>query len=342
MGLVASLGLSGFFLINNLCGLVPIRLLDPIWQLTTIGAALGTAYYPLTSVGMISLLILLRPDSAILSTWLQRLRRYAYIPMIGYLLFIPLQGAALFSQQLIDLVPVNRALAGLSATQVEIRNSRSMDALAAVLAKYPNNPRIPADYKTPLEPFKAQLIEQVESRKLLIRNQSATERRQRVFNDGMTFFKVILLCLLYSTAFAAVAQRDAFRPSVLQGLMMVARETRERRGQQRQQQRIPLQEVREQREHALAIKRIHKLARQRNQRSRPFFSPRRAASLQSMALGVTQALQRLPLVGRWFWRGSSAFEKTLQSADPYLARLVRLEENPSSPSTPDREQEKKK
>jgi hypothetical protein len=329
MALVASLGLLGFFVINTLFGLIPIKLVDPIWQLTAIGSALGTSFYPLISAAVLSLLLLLRPDLVILSQWLQRMRRYAFIPVVGYLLFIPVQGSALLRQQVLDRVPATRTLAALSAAEVEIRNSRTVEQLSKALANYPNNPKLPANFNAPLEPFKDQLIDQIGTTKRTITIRLDAEGRQRNFNDSLIFLKVVLLCMIYSLAFAAVAQPSPSSHSLLQGVIRSADNARKRHGQLREQRRTRQQDLQEQRDHSVAMRRINKLARQQSQQRHSLRIPPLFGAIRS----ATMPLQRIPLIGRLLGRSRSGVESTLQSSDPYLARLVGSEEK--DPTTPD-------
>lgn len=87
--------LFGLFVIQVLAAIVPVRLIDPAWQLSLISSLLAIAYLPLLGLGLLHL-------ASGLSDWDERLRRQlrwaarlALPVCLGFLLLIPLQWAAL-------------------------------------------------------------------------------------------------------------------------------------------------------------------------------------------------------------------------------------------------------
>lgn len=88
---LVALALLAFFALTILNGALPLRLLDPTWQLSLIQLLLSQAFLPLIALVLLHLAVVLNPDSPRLRSRRNRYTRFALPAALGFLLLIPLQ-----------------------------------------------------------------------------------------------------------------------------------------------------------------------------------------------------------------------------------------------------------
>lgn len=84
-------GLLAVFLINLISGALPLRLLDPQWQLRVILQLIANVSFPLVAFMLICLAPQIDPGLALLQRWRLRSQALALVAVLLFLLIIPLQ-----------------------------------------------------------------------------------------------------------------------------------------------------------------------------------------------------------------------------------------------------------
>lgn len=204
----SSLGLFGIFLVSVILRLVPLRLLEPTWQVSLTTALLDMGGYALLGVVVLTIAQLLVPDDATLLRWLRRMRNLCGVASLGYLLLVPLlmsalvrdyQQVALRSQR--QIREVDRMEHRL---QQVIVSARSREQLLRGVQRV-NAPALSSFLLSdaPLESQRSKALE-------LLRSTAATARRQAgALNPGslqallINNLRLVLLSLVFAFAFAS-------------------------------------------------------------------------------------------------------------------------------------------
>jgi hypothetical protein len=84
-------GLLAVFLINLISGAMPLKLLDPQWQLRVILQLIANVSFPLVGFMLICLAPQIDPGLALLQRWRHRSQTLALGAVLLFLLIIPLQ-----------------------------------------------------------------------------------------------------------------------------------------------------------------------------------------------------------------------------------------------------------
>ncbi|QPN63875.1 hypothetical protein [Synechococcus sp. CBW1004] len=110
--------------------LVPLRLLEPAWQLRVAGVLLENGLWPLLGLGLLQLAAYLDPANRRLQARWEGLGRLGVIAVLGFLLMVPVQLVATgLSLQTLDSAQRNRQQrveANLNRMRQEIRASSSL------------------------------------------------------------------------------------------------------------------------------------------------------------------------------------------------------------------------
>jgi hypothetical protein len=324
--LLISGGMFAFFLILNVAALLPLRIREPVWLLSAIGSVYGSIFYPLLGVGLIALLVILRPEDPRPRRWLARCRRLSLAVMVGFLLLIPLQITGIARLAVLQDVPATRTLSTITAVTTQVRAAATVPELAQVISRLPNAPQLPGNIDAnSFPPFKQQLIAELERNIKRLQAEQREARQQRFFNDVGTGIKGTIVCLLFSLIFAGLGQSHPSKPSVLGGFLMRRASRQERSEQRRREWLEQQQQQRLDREHAEAMKSFREMA-QANRKA----TKQRSERLPRIPKNPAPLDQ--PAGWRRWWparRGGSAtrgFGPTIDRVDPYISQLAALNE----------------
>lgn len=211
--------LFGIFTIQVVSAGVPLRLVNPAWQLTVVGAILNSAFLPLLGLGLLHFTASLGNWDQSLARALRWSTRLAVPVCLGFLLMIPLQWSALLqingrldAQQQRELGSLESLVASLRQV---VSQSGSTEDLFSRLQSL-SAPPPPASYRSLSFPVLRQRMQDD------LRVAEGQLNQRRAAASRARFSKVVpagsrntLLLLAFSLGFAALAQRRRSQTPVL-------------------------------------------------------------------------------------------------------------------------------
>jgi hypothetical protein len=199
------LALLALFVVNNLFGLLPLELTTAAWQLRAIDLLLTTA--PFTLLGAALLLQAERQKQRLARPVLsaKRIRHLAGLASIGFLLLIPLQISAVFTQiRNADLA----AQATIRSLERRVNGVRAVGSSSGLITL---SAGLPADWQPrpgdSLAANRARLLGRVEPELARLRTDVDQRKRQAIqvgLKDGS---RNILLAMIYAWALAGLRRR---------------------------------------------------------------------------------------------------------------------------------------
>jgi len=198
----AALGLYVLFACNLLSGFLPLRLIDPTWQLSAIRSLESLAFLPLTATS----LLLLGSDLKVKENQLLGLiRRGAALACIGFLLLIPLQATAMWRLGILVEIPASRTIATITAARSEIGSSQNLAELNAGLAKLPGAPKLPPGFSQPLDAIRQDMQLKLGADLEKLRSDQQQRVAARKFSEFLVFIRGLILDLVFASFFGTVA-----------------------------------------------------------------------------------------------------------------------------------------
>ena len=191
--------------------LIPLRLLDPVWQLSLSAVLVNAAPFPLLGLALLQLAAAFSPHDNLLKRRQRSFSRLALAAALGFLLLIPLQTVAGLSQ--------NRTITNAQSSRIKLAESK-LSALRQVVASAGSNAELnqalqnlqgpvlgPADLAQPLPMLKAQVgavLDQAEQQIARERRQAPPPSRWLLLPD---LLRQAVSCLALAIGFAALSQR---------------------------------------------------------------------------------------------------------------------------------------
>ena len=220
LGLIAG-ALLALFVVLVVADSLPVRLMDPAWQLRFSGALIRNGLMPVLAIVMVPLAAVIDPSSGALARYRDRLRRWSILVALGYVLLIPLQGFAVW-----------KGVGQLRSTQASQfdRASQKFDQLRQAIRSADSNadlqrrfqalrgPTLPqASLSQPLPILRKRLLDGLEGAENRMRNslvgKPSPESIEAMILQGS---RVALSALILAFAFAAGSQRRRSRVSLLE------------------------------------------------------------------------------------------------------------------------------
>lgn len=216
-------GLLAVFAINLLRGCLPLKLLDPQWQLKAIQLVIIHVSFPLVALMLVCLAPQIDPTAAVLRRWRRRSEALAVAAVLLLLALIPLQGLATWrllrqaqaSQTLQwqrderQFTALRQAIAGASSTADLQRRLLTLEG--PVLGR--------TDRSRPLAEVRRRMLEALELARTNHRQQLASLPSEPVGELVANTLQVWATCLAMACCFAAGARRGGARLTLLeQGL----------------------------------------------------------------------------------------------------------------------------
>lgn len=207
----ASICLFGVFGVSVISNILPLELLNPQWQDKFITSIRGGASFPLeASVCMLLAATFAPRNPAIQRRW-NRVRQFAGILSIIFLLFIPWQvysGLRLLNNRVSDEY---QALASLQTSARAIAASTNEAQFREALGSIPGAPPLPAtSLAETLPSLKANVLQQITPQIKSL--ETLLERQRNRRNELFTGFAIrdSLICLFYALGFGAFAKVSLF------------------------------------------------------------------------------------------------------------------------------------
>ena len=220
LGLIAG-ALLALFLVLVVADSLPVRLMDPAWQLRFSGALIRNGLMPVLAIVMVPLAAVIDPSSGALARYRDRLRHWTILVALGYVLLIPLQGYAVWKGvgQLRSSQAGQFDRATKQFTQLR-QTIQSADSTADLQRRFqalgmPTQPQ--ADLNQPLPVLRKRLLDGLEGAENRLRNRlvgkpSADSVEGLILQGG----RLALSALILAFAFAAGSQRRRSRVSLLE------------------------------------------------------------------------------------------------------------------------------
>ena len=200
---IAGLALYVLFACNLLSSILPLRLIEPSWQLSAITALQNFAFLPLIG----TCVLLLGIDLEVGATG-QRpvlIRRASAFACIGFLLLLPLQASAMWRLGTLVDIPAERLIGTIAAARSEIASSQNLDELNTALVKLPGAPKLPPGFNQPLVKVRQSMLTKLGDDLAKLRDSQTQRVTQRRVTELLLFTRTIIVDLVFAIFFGAVA-----------------------------------------------------------------------------------------------------------------------------------------
>lgn len=228
---LSGLALFGVFLSGLLGLLLTPRLLDPAWQLRLGELLIGSSPFALLGSCLLLLGACLEPQHPWIEGWWQRTRQLAWIACLGYLLLIPLQGAALWQMGQRVERPVRQQIGRLQSSLQAIEQSGNFAEMNQALRSLPGSPQLPPGVQQPFASVRNNASTGLRERLSQLESQQRSASRNRRISEVLLLIRLGGISAMLSGVFAAIAMRDEHRGSWLQQLSVVRRHRSHHQGQ---------------------------------------------------------------------------------------------------------------
>ena len=226
--LLTAVGLAflGVFLVVVGLGALPVRLLDPVWQLAVAASITNSGGYLLNGLALLFLASALAPDSTALLGSLLQARRWAAVASLCFLLVVPLQAFSLWrlDRSSAEAAAEDRQAmeSRISALRNAVTRSRTTADLQAGLQALGAPPLSPMEMDLPPAELRRRVLETFDLAEGDVRRRSEQARnraRDPVLQRRTA--QSILLSLLFGVALAAGSRLPGSRLSLQQQLRAV-------------------------------------------------------------------------------------------------------------------------
>ncbi len=228
-GLLSTTGLVtiGYTLISLFFSCLPLKLVDPEWQLRAAGSFAASGPSLLVGSLLICLARAFDGTSQHLAGRVKLLRRLCTWTAILYLLLIPMQvhaGVRLLQQKSGEEAQLQ---AQWMKFRSQIQGTNSEEELRTLLSSLPQPAQLPSKLDVPLAVLKEQILTNADSRFRALKYQTEAARSQRWQNFISEAANTCLKTLLVAIGFAAFAQVRPGDPTLLnQGLVLIGKGSR--------------------------------------------------------------------------------------------------------------------
>jgi hypothetical protein len=221
-------GLFGLFVAFLLKLVLPVALLQPVWQLQLANALRTTAIFPLLGAVLLLLAQLLRSQSRSLAAQLLWVRRLAFFVAIGFLLLIPLQTHAGLKLLGAGNSGELRALRQVKAVAEEIRVANSEAAMKVAISRLPGAPaQIQGTFTKPLDVVRSVVLDQLQPQIKRADTRLAELRKLRLQGGLLGWSSDGLVALALAACFGAIGQLGPERSSLLLSVLRLPRQLRQ-------------------------------------------------------------------------------------------------------------------
>ncbi len=233
--LAAALALGGLFLLAVVAGALPVQVLQRDWQQRFIELVIANSGFPIVGFVLVHLAAHVEPERPKLFQLRQRLRRWAVLITVLYLLLIPLQlsvSVRLFSDRAALQAQQRRLVSDqFSQFAALIRSAPDAPSLQRQLAAVDGPALTAADLAKPMPRLRQDLLAALRQAEAAMpaNIEQATPLPPLVWAALADGLRLNGSALLMAVAFAAGAQGRGSSRTLLARLLMVWRSVRRRR-----------------------------------------------------------------------------------------------------------------
>jgi hypothetical protein len=203
-----------------LSGILPLQMLDPLWQQRFCSLLVDNGAFPLMGMAFLHLASYLDPGNGRLAARLRSLASWATLAALGYLLLMPLQPYSAWR----TYTSADQSQRG----QLSAANKRFADMRQAILSS-PNPSELqnrlqalqgpllgPADLAIPLPALRERLLSSLHQAEQRVGDRLQGPSKAGLWNMVQGSLRVVLTAAGYTIGFAALAQRRGKDVSLLQ------------------------------------------------------------------------------------------------------------------------------
>lgn len=197
------LALILLFVINTLFALFPFRVLDPAWQLRVGEVLRTTGPFPLLGVALLYLCKRTDPNAPLAFLSIRRIRRLAPLAAAGFLLLIPLQLNASWTQIRSADLEAAKTLRTVERRIQEVKDAGSAEALQALAQGLP--PQWMPVRGSDLESNRRRLLATIEPEMARLQTARSESKKQAIEQALQIGLRDTLLSLVFATTFQSLA-----------------------------------------------------------------------------------------------------------------------------------------
>lgn len=204
--------------------ILPIRLLDPTWQLRFTASLINNSSIALFAMALAWLASVLHPASGRIRARRDLLASWAMAAVIGYLLLIPLQGFAVWrgiraanNSQGEQLKTATTRLQELRKATREATNITDLQARLQAL-RGPALP--PGSFSQPIESLRPQILAGLDTAETAVRQRFGGLPAERLWQLIQDSLRIMVSALAYAFAFSACSGRED-RPFLLLDSLLI-------------------------------------------------------------------------------------------------------------------------
>ena len=213
---VVATALFAIYLVSVLAFVLPPRLLDPVWQLSSIKLAVEAASIPLLGLALFHLAAYLCPANIQLQRRREALARMSILAALGFLMMVPLQGHAIVKSYRLAASVATEQQESATQRADAVRNaieqaSSAEDLQKRLLVLQRSDLQIRVDDKAfpaiPLPTLKRQLLSRLDQAEGQFKANVAPidpATSERITRESL---RIMISSLAFAVAFAACGQR---------------------------------------------------------------------------------------------------------------------------------------
>jgi hypothetical protein len=220
-------GLLVLFSATVLTNALPLRLLDPEWQIRATRLLVGNASIALVGFALVHLAAASDERTAWIRTRRESFSRWAVLASLGFLLLIPLQAVAIWrtyqqtsAQMENQRLQVDRKLAELRQS---ISTAGSTAELQSRLDDLQAPPLTAAELARPLDDQQARLLERLDRSEIRLMDRLQGPSGLGIWSAGQESLRLVISSLAIGLAFAAGAWRPGASQTLLEDLVDLMR-----------------------------------------------------------------------------------------------------------------------
>ncbi len=244
---VLGLCLPALFVVSVLAVILPLKILDPSWQLRFGAVMVERGPLALLGVAMSYLASIMNPGDVQLRARRNALVRFTKLAVIGYVLIIPLQLAAVWRSTIVLSQQQNARILHaqqnlqLMRQQIEVASSFKDIQTRLTSIEAPNLPIESATLFKPLPEIKAALLTGVDQAERVIDRQSQASRRPALLWGVLqSSFVTVLAASIEALAFAAAAPRRPMTSKLWRHWQQWSKANKKRMQEMKRKKRFPI------------------------------------------------------------------------------------------------------
>jgi hypothetical protein len=208
------------YVVAVLAAILPPALLDPAWQLRFTNALINNGFIALLGLALLHLAAYLHPTNPHLGRRRNDFATWALIPVLGFLLLIPLQGYAVWRGISTANNQQNSQLKGvtgrISALREAINKSSSTQELQQRLVALKVPPLSSPDLARPLPQLRKAMLDSLERTEIRATDKFKGIQPQQLWLVIQGSIRAVLTTLVLAVGFAAFTRRPGKELTLLQ------------------------------------------------------------------------------------------------------------------------------